>query len=106
VSEDEKRVAVAVKRVFLAVAGVAPAAAAAAMGGEQDGCGASERMQIREAWVGPVCCELRHDLGCRLQLLLFFALCGWAVLWSSSPWISKKKKARGSILHAYLTKKK
>jgi len=33
VSEDEKRVAVAVKRVFLAVAGVAPAAAAA-MGGE------------------------------------------------------------------------
>jgi len=73
VSEDEKRVAVVVKRVFLAVAGVAPAAAAA-MGGEQDGCGASERMQIREAWVGPVCCELRHDLGCRLQLLFFSPL--------------------------------
>jgi len=47
-SEDEKRVAVVVKRVFLAVAGVAPAAAAA-MGGEQDGCGASERMQDKRS---------------------------------------------------------
>lgn len=66
VSEDERRAEVVAKRVFLAVAGVAPAAAAA-MGGAQDGCGAHGRGGTR---IGEA----------RVELVWFSCDCKWRFL--------------------------